>query len=160
MTSCTNRPLTIDLPYKDRVELPPDVSITPLSDMTKALTPKSESYPPISNSKPGKFSTEQVIRRPQNMPLTLATVTSSQPSANPVLDISRGFKPLPCRAVAKYTNVLVDQVFALLTSNHNSLRFVRFSAPILDRRFANQWTPLLDNLPIIQFQRGFWPFGK
>lgn len=46
------------------------------------------------------------------------------------------------------TNTIVE----LLSSRSNAVPFVRFSAPILDRRVAEKMRPLLDNLPIIRLQ--------
>lgn len=41
----------------------------------------------------------------------------------------------------------------LLGSRSNAVDFVRLSAPILDDCIAKLWSPLLDQLPIIAFQR-------
>jgi len=41
----------------------------------------------------------------------------------------------------------------MLESPSNSAAFVRFSAPVLDIRFTERLAPLMDNLPINEFQR-------
>ncbi|GAB1312569.1 hypothetical protein MFIFM68171_02779 [Madurella fahalii] len=50
-------------------------------------------------------------------------------------------------------SVVLHRTAEMLTSDPNSTPFVRFSAPILDDRFAMLWAPHLDKLPIIHFQR-------
>ncbi|KAK4210291.1 hypothetical protein QBC37DRAFT_485471 [Rhypophila decipiens] len=64
---------------------------------------------------------------------------------------TRSRSPAP-RNLVKHPNILVNQIFSLLRSDHNMPHFVQFSSPILDRRFADLWAPLMDELPIIMLQ--------
>ena len=47
----------------------------------------------------------------------------------------------------------MDAIDEMLSSPPNLASFVMFSTPILDMRLVQALAPLLDNLPIIQFQR-------
>ncbi|KAM7199263.1 hypothetical protein V8F33_004511 [Rhypophila sp. PSN 637] len=81
--------------------------------------------------------------------------SSSHPSTRKPNISGTGPRSLASTELGKHTSVLVNQVYSLIGSPHNSVDFIQFSAPILDRRFVDQWSPLLDKLPLIEFQVRF-----
>jgi hypothetical protein len=48
---------------------------------------------------------------------------------------------------------LLKSTTCLLMLGNNMVNFVRFSAPVLDERIVKLWSPFLDKVPVLEFQR-------